>query len=742
MRGEPDMPSARDPELSIDPSGDWPSLPSDLESRLARVVTWIAAIFILCVGLWEIASPIVAGHYASTASMGIIADNMRRWGIIAPVWLYTDAPPDPSLYYCHHPWGIFWTTTVVQALFGRSDLTCRIAPAALSFMTVLLVSAIGRALYRPLSGAVAAVVFVVLPISLAFAQFNALEVPLMAWSALFLWGWIRLRRTKRRRHMAIMLAGATMALHTDWPAYVLVAMVLSLDLLSFGFGGRKVDRRLATGWALLASIAVLSGGFYLLMFTRYGAMADLMASYELRRGAEEISVHDLIEGRSTWDEWMLTRAFAPLMLAGTIATGVRAWAERRVEALAPALVLAMAVFQYVVFRQGAWIHVFWPHTFALALALASGALVATVAPRIARLAARSPRLLRRGHAITLALCVAASLFVLRDALDLLVWARRTGGRFDERGLPIATDAAAIALLRVLDRELVADARVGLHESMAPTWAHTWALGGRIVDHDAELPRSADADQDVVIADLRRMKPGSVGRLLRCCTVRLVDHYAVVTPGRGPLTGETLAEREPTFGERIFGAAFEPVRTLRPSPFPAWLIADHFGGTTPPLDREPETIEELAIAHDAAFASQNVAGAEPYRLSIGTRLEGPEVVFEQGGRLLGAAVTRGASPRVVLVIAADGPAPDGWELAARARVVEGPALSLARQPHDATRDLGLSWTVPPSRWKHGYLYTASFDLLPRPGVEAIEIAQMSYGSVRKTDAGEWIEIFRY
>jgi hypothetical protein len=230
------------------------------------------------------------------------------------------------------------------------------------------------------------------------------------------------------------------------------------------------------------------------------------------------------------------------------------------------------------------------------------------------------------------------------------------------------------------------------------------------------------------------------RLLRSCTVRLVDHFAVVTPGRGPVTSETLAAREPTFGERIFGAAFEPVRTLRPSPFPGWLVADHFGGTPPSLDREPETIEELAVMHDAALA-QSASAAEPYRLSLVTRLEGPSVDFEDGGRLLGAFVERGASPRAVLVVASVGAPPEGWALVARARVVEGPALSLARQPVDATRDLGLKWIVMPSRWKHGYLYTASFDLLPRPGIEAIEIAQTSHGSLRKTPAGEWIEIFR-
>jgi hypothetical protein len=30
-------------------------------------------------------------------------------------------------------------------------------------------------------------------------------------------------------------------------------------------------------------------------------------------------------------------------------------------------------------------------------------------------------------------------------------------------------------------------------------------------------------------------------------------------------------------------------------------------------------------------------------------------------------------------------------------------------------------VPPSRWKPGYLYAATVDLLPRPGQEVIELA---------------------
>ena len=157
------------------------------EERVARAIVIVATAWLTLAAAWEMFGPILAGHYAAAAGMGIIAENMLRWRILGPVWEYTTTTPSTALYYCHHPWGIFWTTAALMRFLGRHDYLCRLAPVLLSAATPPLLYAIGRAIWRPAAGAAAAASFVVLPITLAFAGFNGLEVPVMACTLLGLW---------------------------------------------------------------------------------------------------------------------------------------------------------------------------------------------------------------------------------------------------------------------------------------------------------------------------------------------------------------------------------------------------------------------------------------------------------------------------------------------------------------------------------------------------------------------------
>ncbi len=217
--------------------------PSRAELRLSRALVLVATAWLALVVSWELFGPILAGHYASSASTGIIAENMRRWGIVAPVWSYTRAAPDPSLYYCHHPWGIFWTTAGFQAVLGRHDFVCRLPAALLSVATPAIVYALGRDLYRPLSGALGAAAFAVLPITLSFAAFNALEVPVIAYGALFLWAWLRAKRGHGRRWTALAALAAALAMLSDWPGSLLVFVALAVEAAAFARAPRAFGPR-------------------------------------------------------------------------------------------------------------------------------------------------------------------------------------------------------------------------------------------------------------------------------------------------------------------------------------------------------------------------------------------------------------------------------------------------------------------------------------------------------------------
>ncbi|MBW2459337.1 MAG: glycosyltransferase family 39 protein [Deltaproteobacteria bacterium] len=354
---------------------------SATERRISWGLLALAWLWFTLAACWELFGPLLAGHYAASASLGIAADNMLEWGIIGPVWSYAAHQPPPSHYYCHHPWGIFWTTTVAMKIFGHHDFVCRLPAVLLSSATPPLLFLLGRAIWRPAAGAACAAAFVVLPITLAFANFNALEVPVIAWSTLGLWAYVRHNQTWKRRYLVASLCGFAMALHADWPAYVLVSALLCFGLLhGIVFRralGRVRLRPYVRWWALTAMLTAATLGLYLYLFHRSSGLADLFASYTKRSAGSGLTLSKVLDSRRYWIEV----SFTPIaILIGKVAAGlslVRLLWRRDPHEVVPLLVLFMAVVQYVGFKQGADVHIYWPHYFAAFFALGMGALTAT-----------------------------------------------------------------------------------------------------------------------------------------------------------------------------------------------------------------------------------------------------------------------------------------------------------------------------------------------------------------------------
>jgi 4-amino-4-deoxy-L-arabinose transferase-like glycosyltransferase len=736
-----------------------------LEERVARVVAWIAALWFALAAAWELFGPLLAGHYASSASMGIIAENMLRWRIPGPVWEYTRTPPGPEMYYCHHPWGIFWTTAVLMKLFGRHDFVCRLAPVLLSAVTPPLLYQLGRAIWRPAAGAAAAAAFVVLPITLAFAGFNALEVPVIAWSLLGLWGFVRLTQTGRRRHLAAALAGSLLSLHADWPAFVLAGAMLGFGLargvlVRDAFGPLRSERRYAAWWMLSASGAVLTLGLYVALFKQSGKLDDLLGSYAMRSSGNALPVAGafglrrfltelarVLESRRYWIELSFSPIAIALGKAAAVLAALRLLVLRREHEFIPLGVLLMATVQYVVFKQGADIHVFWPQYFGAYFALAMGAIVATLAPALAWVGARvSPRVAPKAAVIALGVALLPVLAIARDGIPALRYARETGGRFNEKGLLIHSDGAKTAFLRFIDPGLPRAAPVEMHEGMKTTWSQVWTLGGRIVQPGRPAPTRARNGGAAYLADTRFMYSDVQGEIARQFHVTAVGPFWKVDEAapNAPIDAFAIVEREPSWWEWYFISGTEPHREIVPDPYLTWELRTHFGQPAEAPAAKPATLEQRRIAHNIAVAAGDEARAAALLAEIMGELTAARAAFADGTEILGTTFHRGARSLLTIYVRAGGPTAGDVQLAVRSKVTAKARWSTTiADPTE--REVGIPIGLSPQRWKKGFVYSDPVAIRKRPGTEVFRASWVMRGPgsppKRVGSGGPSVEVLR-
>lgn len=714
---------------------------SALEVRVSRIAAAIATAWMALVASWEMLGPVLAGHWAAAASMGIIAENMLRWGIVGPVWDYTETRPGPEMFYCHHPWGIFWVTAFFMKIFGRHDVVCRLPAIVLSTLTPAILYALGRAIWRPASGAAAALAFVVLPITLAFANFNVLEVPLMFWTLVAIWGWVRLSQTNRSRYLVASAVGLVMALHTDWPAYVLSGLLLGFWLFRGYLGGRRMfgpvhERRYAEAWITWATLSVLSGVFYLAVFQKSGKLGDLLASYGMRSSGNSVPLSAVLASRRYWIELSFTPIAIALGKIAAIVSVVRLVVTRVDVEFIPLAYLGMATFQYVVFKQGADIHVFWPQPFGAYFALAMGALVATVAPGIefVRGIIRRARGLERETSFAASGLVALALFgpvfaaILRDGAPAAVYARRTGGRFNEKGLPIASDGDKTTFLRDVAQRLSKDAVVELHDSMHANWSQTWALGGRVVRTNRPLPAASPGGKEKpYLLSSRFASEEQLAAVASRFHVTAVGQFWRIDPRKppAPIDAFSFAEREPSLFEWMFVSATEPVRTIVPDPWLTWELRTHWKQDATVPDALPTTFDEQRIAHNIAVARGAEAGAAALVARMKQQLRPVSAAFEGGPEIVGVRMIDGAAPRLDIVFRAPGPMPLASSMVVRSRVIERARGSLT-MADPTLREVGQPLSIPPTRWRKGFLYVNPVWIVKRPGTEVYQVSWNARG----------------
>ena len=726
--------------------------PRPEEHRLefvCKIVALLASTGFALAAFWELADSFSAGHYAASSAACTAGENMWRWGILAPVVHHTLRPPLPSEYYCHHPWGIFWVSALLMKVFGHHAWACRLPAALQSALTPPALYFAARSLWGPVAGAVAAASFAAVPIALGFSDMNGLEVPVIFGTILAVWGYARFRQSYRQRFLALALGALGYAVCSDWAAVIFAAVLLAAVFVSVFLLRRWTlaadRRRIAAFWALAVILCTLAVGAHLYTFQHFGQLNELFAQGNLRSAGVEQPLASVLHARKFWIEVSFTGLAIALGKFALPVLGLRMLVRRsELEAL-PLAVFAMALVQYVVFKQGADVHIFWPFYFAEYFAFASAGLVQTGLDLARQIGGKFPRFASTGPSYAgLSLGLVVPLVMLPDGVRALQYGHRSGGRFNENGHPTRPDKDKVAALEWLSARMDPNTGVGLHPGMRQSLWVDWSMQ-RPAATLSHLPATAAIGQErYYVADLRFVSAGEQEALVSNFSITALGNFLTVdrSAPKGQFSAFAVQRYEPSWLEAYWVSSSHALRRVVPDPFLTWELRDRFEllpNEAPTAT--PVGFEDLRIAHNIAVSQGDSAAAERFR---GALLAGCAVgarrSFSDGNELVGTRLERDGSIVFSVYFRAAGPDASEPELAMHSLVEASPSGSLVGKDRTVA-DVGVPFVIPPSRWKHGYLYASITEIIKRIGRERW------YGTFRPAreagsdDAAATIELLR-
>jgi 4-amino-4-deoxy-L-arabinose transferase-like glycosyltransferase len=710
-----------------------------------RVARWVAVAvcvwfaFAACWGMFGIPG---GGHIdAGGAGNVMAAEQMIKWRIQYPAWAwFTGERPPPTIYICHHPFGQYYVPAALYWLFGHRDVLVHLPASLMSVCIPPLLYGIGKERWGRPIGAVAAAGYVFVPIAVGFANFWNLETICIFGALLFFWGHSRHTTTQKSRYQLASLVGLLFAVSGDWVGYLLVAPTLGWAFLRAFVLPKWATPRLrleayTRWWALSVTIMVVTLVWWIALFHHVGMIDEWLNAGTARGGGEASNVRSTLQatltGRKSWIEF----SFPPMVIAiGKIAAPVcllRLIVRRLDEETYSLGILGGAVIQYVVFRQGADVHIFWPHYFAPYFALALAQLAATVGDVAGWIARRRPawgtRERARGVAAVVGIAVGLMPVVAlaHDGVrSLWVW-RRTGGRYNDNGSLISSSIDVLYVLRTVVMPYTKrETRLDVHPSMGWGWEQLWTYQGEsnvvgtpVINGPTSMARPFWVARAVGLGgdEQRRIVAGAHVRAYAGATgaTWVVDQRE----RPAPIDVYSLNEREPNLWQWLFLGGTEPARSIgtAPDPWLTWEWRTHLDQPAATPTGEPHTLDELRIAHNLAVARGDDGAAATLRERIERQLDHTAATsFTSGVRLLGTRLTGGVQPRVESWFECTGPMGD-LTFAVRSKVEERDPSSLI-PPDPTEREMAYPPALPTKLWHPRFLYVTSAVLNHRIGHE--------------------------
>jgi hypothetical protein len=469
-------------------------------------------------------------------------------------------------------------------------------------------------------------------------------------------------------------------------------------------------------WLIATTVVVLATlALYALLIVHAGRLQDLLYGAKLRSSGDSLAWH-VLSNPIRWRRlaWMVPGVGFAVLIAALPVAAYR-WKARPGEAVLLAWTLTASV-QYLGFREGADIHIFWPHYYGPCVALALG----TVASALLSLenVGLVGGLRLAGLVGFVGLPIAA---LARVGVPMLDQSRLTQGRFDEGGHHIESGAEASLFAEWATKDLPRSSI--LHCTRLCSWHVEYATGLAEEEGPIDLsPRAKDARDRIELVDARYASADDLRALSRAFETVSVGPFLRVdraTPGRG-VRAMAHSERQPTGLERMLVTDHDLVRTIgsETDPWETWEWADALG--TPNAfepSAEPANLYELAVAHNLAGARGDRVRAEALRSRALARVDtshGAELTGDL--RLLGVGIERGAATVVTLLWETGaGFLPVESTFAVRCHVTEPPPFwPVPVDPRE--KEMAPPMAIKPSLWQPGHLYAQRFVALHRPGVE--------------------------
>jgi hypothetical protein len=693
---------------------------SRLALSVGQTLALLATVWMVAVAVWEIGAPFGHGREAVSASVTLGGENMLRWGTALPVTEHTLAPPTTENVSFEHPFGVYWTAALFRWLFGHHDWVCRLPALLFSALTPGLVYALGRALYGPLGGGLSALAFVATPIALTTAQVNGFEAPLLFGALLACVGTVRMRQTGRRGWGFIAWLGMALALNSDWPALGFVATLLSILLIRL-FVFRSSRRDFDAGARLFAWASVLTVTlivYYAWVFFHAGRLpvaftpAPDIVLLKTDFGAKALAARrDLLDALFPPLIPAVTAVAVPAMIG-------RSLLLRRDAELVPLSLFAMAALQLAWFNGKTELGMVLPHAFAGFFALGVGALFHSVTG----LFAFGKRRLSRDSLPSVRFpWVALGLFSLPfgvlapAALDALKASRKSGTSLAAEGNSKPIDRQLVTAFGFWSSRLSEDAAVVLDRSVAPAMWMPWVLGRPIRTKASGWSRDKDR---YVALDARYADSGELRTRAQASDLLVLGSYFLFDRARpsGPATVFAIQEREPTLFERLFVSTNHAIREVFPDPFHTYEVREVLKQTPNPAPGvAPRTWDQIRVAHNLAVSLGDVEGATALRKRLTDSLDTRAATeYQDGTRLLGIRVERGASEVLNLYFESRGPADQRFVVRARPPNQKPPVLLR----DERAAELGAPAFPLRDSWQIGYLYSIAIELAPARAPEKI------------------------